>query len=68
MNLFVPKPFFDIRDKLAIGQRLDDSDALRLFECGDLNMLGQLADEVNRRKKGANATYIINRYLNYSNY
>ena len=60
MSLFVSKPFVDIRDKLSIGQRLDDSDALRLFECGDLNMLGQLADEVNRRKNCDNATYIIN--------
>ena len=68
MNLFVPKSFIDIRDKLANGKRIDDSDALRLFECGDLNMLGQLADEVNRSKNKDYASYIINRYLNYSNY
>ena len=68
MNLFIPETFVDIRDKLRAGERIDDSEALRLLECGDLNMLGELADEVNRRKNGINATYILNRYLNYSNY
>ena len=48
MNLFIPETFVDIRDKLRVGERIDDSEALRLLECGDLNMLGELADEVNR--------------------
>ena len=48
MRLFVPESLADIRDKLALGQRLDEAEALRLFECDDLNALGQLADEVNR--------------------
>ena len=68
MSLFVPETLADIRDKLALGQRLDESEALRLFECDDLNALGQLADEVNRRKNDNRASYILNRYFNYSNY
>ena len=68
MSLFVPETLADIRDKLALGQRLDESEALRLFECDDLNALGQLADEVNRRKNNNRASYILNRYFNYSNY
>ena len=50
MNLFIPKTFVDIRDKLRIGERIDDSEALRLLECGDLNMLGELADEVKQHQ------------------
>ena len=68
MRLFVPESLEDIRDKLALGQRLDEAEALRLFECDDLNALGQLADEVNRRKNNNRASYILNRYFNYSNY
>ena len=68
MRLFVPESLANIRDKLALGQRLDEAEALRLFECDDLNALGQLADEVNRRKNNNRASYILNRYFNYSNY
>ena len=68
MRLFVPESLADIRDKLALDQRLDEAEALRLFECDDLNALGQLADEVNRRKNNNRASYILNRYFNYSNY
>ncbi|SVA48195.1 uncharacterized protein METZ01_LOCUS101049, partial [marine metagenome] len=57
-----------IREKTALGQRIDEADALRLLECGDLNALGQLADEANRRKNNNRASYILNRYFNYSNY
>ena len=68
MSLFIPESLADIRDKLALGQRLDEAEALRLFDCDDLNALGQLADEVNRRKNNNRASYILNRYFNYSNY
>ena len=68
MSLFIPESLADIREKLALGQRLDEAEALRLYECGDLNALGQLADEVNRRKNNNRASYILNRYFNYSNY
>lgn len=58
----------DLYDKVAAGQRIDEADALRLFHTKDLNALGALADFVCQRKNGNRASYIINRYINYSNY
>jgi aminodeoxyfutalosine synthase len=55
-------------DKVIAGQRLTEEDALRLFETRDLNALGAIADVVRQRKVGARASYILNRYINYSNY
>src|SRR5690348_2216512 len=58
----------DLYDKVAAGQRISESDALRLFESKDLNAIGAIADLVRRRKVGNRASYIVNRYINYSNY
>ncbi len=58
----------DLSDKILAGERIDEADALRLFECRDLNAVGALADQARQRKVGNRASYIINRYLNYSNY
>ena len=58
----------DLHDKVAAGQRLSEADALRLFESKDLNALGAIADLARERKVGRRASYIINRYINYSNY
>ncbi len=61
----------DLRDlaaKVDSGERLDEVDALRLFESKDLNALAALADLANQRKNGLRASYIVNRYINYSNY
>lgn len=58
----------DLHSKVAAGQRLSEAEALRLFETKDLNALGALADLANQRRNGTRATYILNRYLNYSNY
>ncbi len=58
----------DLHDKVMAAERLSDSDALRLFECRDLNALGALANIVTERKNGNRASYILNRYINYSNY
>src|SRR5437588_698269 len=58
----------DIHDKVVAGQRISEADALRLFESKDLNALGAIADFANQRKNGGRASYIINRYINYSNY
>lgn len=57
-----------IYDKVVAGERISDDDALRLFESTDLNAVGAIADFVRQRKVGARASYIINRYVNYSNY
>lgn len=58
----------DIWEKVSAGQRINEADALRLFESKDLNAVGAIADAVRQRKVGNHASYIVNRYLNYSNY
>jgi len=58
----------DIYDKVVAGERISDEDALRLFESKDLNAVGAIADFVRQRKVGQRASYIVNRYINYSNY
>jgi aminodeoxyfutalosine synthase len=58
----------DLAVKVEAGERLSEADALRLFETRDLNALGALADFANQRRNGLRASYIVNRYLNYSNY
>ena len=44
MSFFIPDELQGIREKTALGQRIDEVAALRLLECGDLNALGQLGD------------------------
>lgn len=61
-------PLRDLALKVEAGERLSEADALRLFETHDLNALGALADMANQRRNGRRASYIINRYINYSNY
>src|SRR5580692_9938339 len=69
MNFLIQRsPLRDLHDKVAAGERISDADALRLFESKDLNALGAIADLVRERKAGNRASYIINRYINYSNY
>jgi len=58
----------DIYDKVAAGERISEGDALRLFESKDLNVVGAIADLACQKKTGNRASYIINRYINYSNY
>ena len=58
----------DLYDKVVAGERISEADALRLFESKDLNALGAIADFVRQRKVGNRASFIINRYINYSNY
>src|SRR5436190_10391694 len=58
----------DIYDKVVASQRISDEDALRLFASKDINAVGAIADFVRQRKVGERASYIINRYINYSNY
>jgi aminodeoxyfutalosine synthase len=58
----------DIYNKVVAGERVSEADALRLFESKDLNAVGAIADFVRQRKAGDRASYILNRYINYSNY
>ncbi len=69
MNFFVQRSGLrDLYDKVAAGERISEADALRLFESKDLNAVGAIADLACRKKAGDRASYIINRYINYSNY
>ena len=69
MNFFIQRSELrDLYDKVVANERISDADALRLFESKDLNALGAIADFVRQRKVGNHASFIINRYINYSNY
>ena len=72
MHFFVQRgELRDLYDKVAAGERISEADALRLFESKDLHAVGAIADHARRVRLGAlanRATYIINRYINYSNY
>ena len=69
MKFFVQRSELrDIYAKVSGGERLTEADALRLFESKDLNAVGAIADLARQKKVGNRASYIINRYINYSNY
>ena len=69
MNFFIQRSGLrDLYDKVAAGERISEADALRLFESKDLNAVGAIADLACQKKVGNRASYIINRYINYSNY
>jgi len=69
MHFFVQRSELrDLYDKVAAGQRISEADALRLFESKDINTLGAIADLARQKKVGDRASYIVNRYINYSNY
>jgi aminodeoxyfutalosine synthase len=65
--LLIPKDLRPIAEKVQAQERISDLDALQLYRSNDLNALGILASAVRRRKNGNYATYILNRYINYSN-
>ncbi len=69
MNFFVQhSELRDIHEKVAAGERISEAEALRLFESKDLNALGAIADLARKKKARDRASFIINRYINYSNY
>jgi aminodeoxyfutalosine synthase len=63
----IPTDLRSIAEKVEAGTRISDAEAVQLYESGDLNGLGVLASAVRERKNGNIATYIHNRYINYSN-
>jgi aminodeoxyfutalosine synthase len=65
--LLIPSDLRSIAEKVDAGQRISEQDALNLYRSTDLNALGVLASAVRERKNGNIATYIHNRYINYSN-
>ena len=56
-----------IEKKAEAGERLSREEGVFLFRDAELHQLGQLADRVRERKVGKRASYVLNRYLNYSN-
>ena len=69
MDFFIQRSkLCDLYDKVIADERISEADAMRLFESKDLNALGAIADFVRQRKVGNRASYIVNRYVNYSNY
>ena len=63
----VPQELRSIYDKVVAAERISDSEAGRLYRSTDINALGLIANIVRERKNGNRATYILNRYINYSN-
>jgi aminodeoxyfutalosine synthase len=63
----IPAELRAIAEKVEAGARISDADALALYASEDLNALGIMATAVRERKNGNFATYIHNRYINYSN-
>ncbi|MBO35491.1 MAG: aminofutalosine synthase MqnE [Verrucomicrobiales bacterium] len=58
----------DLHTKVETGERLNEAEALAMLESRDLNALGAIASLARARKAGNRATFIVNRYINYSNY
>jgi aminodeoxyfutalosine synthase len=56
-----------IAEKLEAGQRLDDADALVLYDSPDILGVGALADAVNRAKHGNVVTFAANQHINPTN-
>src|SRR6266581_760727 len=65
--LLIPKELRPIAEKVEANQRISEADALTLYRSNDLNALGMIANVVRERKNGNYASYIHNRYINYSN-
>jgi aminodeoxyfutalosine synthase len=63
----IPSDLRPIAEKVESRQRISESDALELYRSNDLNALGMMASAVREQKNGNVATYILNRYINYSN-
>ena len=53
--------------KVESGLRISEADASLFYNSSDINGIGAIANIVRERKNGNVATYIHNRYINYSN-
>jgi aminodeoxyfutalosine synthase len=63
----IPNDLRPIAEKVESDQRVSEADALKLYRSNDLNALGMMANVARERKNANFATYIHNRYINYSN-
>ena len=63
----IPKELKPIAEKIEAADRVSETEALALYRATDLNALGIMANVVRERRNGNFASYIHNRYINYSN-
>ena len=63
----IPEELQTILRKVEQGIRVSSEDAMALYESADINGIGGIANILRQRKNGNVATYIHNRYINYSN-
>jgi aminodeoxyfutalosine synthase len=63
----IPDSLLPIYDKVLAGERISDADALTLYRSPEMNIIGAIANLIRERKNENVATYVLNRYINYSN-
>ena len=63
----LPSELRPIHDKVRDGDRITDAGGADALRAPDLNAVGAIANLVRERKNGNVATYVLNRYINYSN-
>lgn len=56
-----------IEDKVRSGARINEEEALFLFQTADVHALGRMAEIVRRRWNENRGYYVVNRHINYSN-
>lgn len=57
----------EIAEKVLARKRLSFEDGIRLYQSGDLNLVGWLANVVRERWHGNVAYYVRNQHINYTN-
>ena len=57
----------EILEKAEKGGRISEEEALELFQCQDLLLLGSCANKIAREKNGTIVSYIVDRNINYTN-
>ena len=63
----ISKDLQPLLGKVESGLRISEADASLLYDSSDIHAIGEIANIVRERKNGNVATYIHNRYVNYSN-
>src|SRR5690349_1310489 len=63
----IPRELRRIAEKIEARERISEAEALDLYRANDLNALGIMASTVREQRNGNFASYIHNRYINYSN-
>lgn len=63
----LPDDLIPLGHKVERGERLTDAEALHLYRHPDLAAIGMLATMARERLNGRTATFLRNRYFNYSN-